>query len=318
MHYVQNKLLRLIPVFFLVTFGSFIILDLMPGDLVDALLTDGDSAQITAGMREALEKELNLDRPTIVRYAYWLRDIATGEWGRSYVTGQKVADALVLRIPVSLQLMLMVQILALSIAVPLALYSAFNAGSRIDRMISSTAFAVMSVPQFVIASTLVFFFAVNLGWLPSSGHVPFSEEPLENLRRFILPTITIALAEIPILMRVLRSDMISTLQEDFIALAKAKGLSTRYILFHHALRPSSFTLITVLGIQLGNLITGSIIIETIFGLPGVGKLLIESVEQRDEIMVQGIVTFFALIYIAVNLTVDLLYAVLDPRVAQGG
>lgn len=318
MLYLQNKLLRLIPVFFLVTFGSFIILDLLPGDLVDALLTDGDSAQITAGMREALEKELNLDKPTVVRYGIWLGNIVTGEWGRSYVTGQKVADALMLRIPVSVQLMLMVQALALLIAVPLALYSAFNAGSRIDRIISSGAFAVLSVPQFVIASTLVFFFAVNLGWLPSSGHVPFSQDPLENLRRFILPTVTIALAEIPILMRVLRSDMISTLQEDYIALAKAKGLSTRHILIHHALRPSSFTLVTVLGIQLGNLITGSIIIETIFGLPGVGKLLIESVEQRDEIMVQGIVTFFAIVYIAVNLIVDLLYAVLDPRVAEEG
>lgn len=315
MNYFLNKLLRLIPVFFLVTFASFMILDLLPGDLVDALLSDGESGGTTSAMREALEAELNLDKPVPVRYLFWLLGLVQGDWGRSFVTGQLVSDALMLRIPVSFQLMLMTQVAAISIAVPLALFSAFHAGGRLDRIISSSAFAVLSVPQFVIASALVYFLAVKLNWLPSSGHRPFSEDPLENLRRFILPVVTITLAEIPILMRVLRSDMISTLQEDYIALAKAKGLKTSYILFRHALRPSSFTLITVLGIQLGNLITGSIIIETIFGLPGVGKLLIESVEQRDEIMVQGIVTFFALVYIAVNLTVDLLYAVLDPRVA---
>lgn len=318
MNYVKNKLIRLIPVFFLVTFASFIILDLLPGDLVDALLSDGESSQTTQEMREALEKKLNLDKPTIVRYVYWLGDLVQGDWGRSFVTGQKVADALALRIPVSFQLMFMTQVLAVAIAVPLALYCAFHAGGRIDRWVSGSAFAVLSVPQFVIASALVYILAVKLGWLPSSGHVPLSEDVWGNLERFILPVVTIALAEIPILMRVLRSDTISTLQEDYISLAKAKGLSTLYILFHHALRPSSFTLVTVLGIQLGNLITGSIIIETIFGLPGVGKLLIESVEQRDEIMVQGIVTFFAIVYIAVNLAVDLLYAVLDPRVARGG
>lgn len=316
MGYLTERLLRLIPVFFLVTFTSFLMLDLLPGDLVDTLLSDGESAQKTPEMRAVLEKELNLDKPVPIRYLYWLADLARGDWGRSFVTGQEVIDALMLRIPVSFQLMLMSQALALAIAVPLALYSALHAGSRVDRTVSTGAFAFLSIPQFVIASALVYFVSVKMGWLPSSGHRPFFEEPLENLRRFILPTVTIALAEAPILMRVLRTDMISTLQEDYILLAKAKGLTSRYILFRHALRPSSFTLVTVLGIQLGNLIAGSIIVETIFGLPGIGKLLIESVEQRDEIMVQGIVTFFAIVYIAVNLLVDLVYALLDPRVAR--
>ncbi len=293
------------------------LLNLLPGDLIDAILVDENSSVPTAEMRAALEKELNLDRPVIVRYSIWLGNIFMGDFGRSYFTSQLVTDALLQRIPVSLQLMVMAQVLALLIAVPLGLYSAYHAGGNLDRWISTGAFGMLSVPIFVIAAILIYIFAIQLNWLPSSGHTPISEDFWGNIRGFLLPAVTIALAEVPVLMRVLRSDTISTLQEDYIAFAKSKGLSTRYIMLHHALRPSSFTLVTVLGIQLGNLIAGSIIIEIIFSVPGVGKLLIESVDARDEIMVQGIVTFIAVVYIAVNLIVDLLYAVLDPRIARG-
>lgn len=316
MAYFRTKLLHLLPVFFLVTFASFMMLNLLPGGLVDAILLDEESAIPSAESRAALEKELNLDKPVIVRYAIWLGNLATGDLGRSYVTTQLVTDALLDRIPVSLQLMVMAQVLALLIAVPLGLFSAYNSGGTIDKWISTWAFGMISIPVFVIASVLIFVFALQLDWLPSSGHTDMSKDFWANIRGFILPSITIALAEVPILMRVLRSDMISTLQEDYIALAKAKGMSAPYILFNHALRPSSFTLVTVLGLQLGSLITGSIIIETVYSVPGVGKLLIDSVDKRDEIMVQGVVTFIATVYIAVNLLVDLLYAVLDPRVTR--
>ena len=321
MEYFKRRVLHLIPVFFLVTFASFMMINLLPGDLVDAILLDQESSVPDAETRAILEKELNLDRPVLIRYGIWLGNLFMGDMGRSYVTQQPVTEALAQRIPVSLQMMVMAQFMALIIAVPVGLFTAFRAGRPLDRWITASAFAILSVPIFVTATALIYLFSIILPWLPSSGHVQLGKNLWLNLKGFILPASSIAIVEIPILMRVLRTDMISTLQEDFIALAKSKGLSNWYILFHHALRPSSFTLITVLGLQLGNLITGSIIIETLFSVPGVGQLLITSVDNRDEIMVQGVITFVALVYVVVNLIVDLLYAVLDPRVrghARGG
>ncbi len=317
MAYLRLKTLHLIPVFFLVTFASFMMLDLLPGDTVDAILSDADTGEIgSVEAREALRKELNLDKPLIVRYALWLGNMVQGDLGRSYVTTQPVTEALVQRIPVSLELMIMSQILAIAMAIPIGIYSGYHGGSTVDRGISAFAFGVLSVPVFVAGTVYIWIFAIELGWLPSSGHTDFSEDPWGNIKGFILPALTLATIEFPILMRVLRVDVISTLQEDYIALAKSKGMTTWYILFHHALRPSSFTFVTLLGLQIGQLITGTVVIETLFSIPGVGKLLIDSVDTRDEIMVQGVITFIAIVYVVVNLLVDLLYAVLDPRVAR--
>jgi len=314
--HLQKRLLQLIPVFIVVTFTSYFMLDLLPGDITDAILSDQDAGTIADGAaKEALARELNLDKPVVVRYVLWLGDLFQGDLGRSYVTTQPVAEALADRIPVSLQLMFMSQILALLIAVPLGVFVGQRAGQPVDRFVSAGAFALLSVPIFVIGTALIWLFSIELGVLPSSGHTDFADDPWRNIKGFILPSITIAAIEVPILMRVLRTDIITTLQEDFIALAKAKGLSNTRILFFHALRPSLFTFITVLGLQLGNLIAGSVVVESLFSIPGVGKLLIESVDSRDEIMVQGVVTFIAIVYVVANLMVDLLYTVIDPRVS---
>ena len=317
MSHLQKRLLQLIPVFFVVTFSSYFMLDLLPGDITDAILSDQDAGTIADGAaKEALARQLNLDKPVIIRYALWLGNVFQGDFGRSYVTTQPVAEALADRIPVSFQLMFMSQIIALLIAVPLGVFVGQRAGEPIDRMVSTGAFALLSVPIFVIGTALIWLFSIRLGLLPSSGHTDFADDAWRNIQGFILPAITIAAIEVPILMRVLRTDIITTLQEDFIALAKAKGLSNSRILFFHALRPSLFTFITVLGLQLGNLIAGSVVVESLFSIPGVGKLLIESVDSRDEIMVQGVVTFVAIVYVVANLLVDLLYAVVDPRVSE--
>ena len=317
MSHLQKRLLQLIPVFLVVTFTSYFMLDLLPGDITDAILSDQDAGTTAdAAAKEALAKELNLDKPVIVRYFLWLGNMFTGDLGRSYVTTQPVAEALGDRIPVTLQLMVMSQVIALLIAVPLGVFVGQRAGQPVDRIVSAGAFALLSVPIFVIGTALIWLFSIKLGWLPSSGHTDFADDPWRNIKGFILPAITVAAIEVPILMRVLRTDIITTLQEDFIALANAKGLSNRRILFFHALRPSLFTFITVLGLQLGNLIAGSVVVESLFSLPGVGKLLIESVDSRDEIMVQGVVTFVAIVYVLANLMVDLLYAVVDPRVSE--
>jgi len=316
MKYLQARAFHLIPVFFLVTFASFMMLNLLPGDLVDAILLDTESEVPSPEARAALEKELNLDRPVLVRYGIWLGDMLQGNLGRSTITKQPVTEALAQRIPVSLELMIIAQILAVMMSVPLGILTGYHGGKPLDRGISAGAFGLLSIPIFVLGMILIWVFAIQLGWLPSSGHTDMAKDFGQNIQGFILPAFTIALIEVPVLMRVLRTDIITTLQEDYIALAKAKGMSTSYILFRHALRPSSFTYVTILGLQLGNLITGSIVVETLFSIPGVGKLLIDSVDNRDEIMVQGVITFVAIVYVAVNLLVDLMYAVLDPRVTR--
>jgi len=163
---------------------------------------------------------------------------------------------------------------------------------------------------------LVFIFAVILNWFPATGYVPFGDDILANLRAFTLPAMALALIEWPILSRVLRNDLIATLQEDFILLAKAKGLGTIYILLRHALRPSSFTLITIVGIQLGNLISGAVIVESIFALPGIGSLLVDSIHGREILMVQGVIVLMAMAYVTINLAVDIIYGTLDPRIRQ--
>lgn len=315
MAYLRSRLLHLIPVFFLVTFMSFMLMNLLPGDVVDTILAGEDAATANdPEVRRQIEEELGLDKPLPIRYVLWLGDLVQGDLGRSFITGKKISDLLLQRIPVTAQLMVMSLVFALIIAVPLALLSAYKSNSYIDRLITAGAFGLVATPTFMTSIVFIWLFAVILQLLPAAGHAPMFFGVWANMKHFILPMLAIGLSEVPIFLRVLRVDLITTLQEDYIALAKAKGLSTTYILIHHAMRPSSFTLITVLGLQVGRLISGLVIVENIFALPGIGKLLIDAIDARDVLVVQAIVTFSAIAYVAINLSVDILYALLDPRV----
>ena len=282
-------------------------------DVIDAILAD-DQAANDPVLRRQLQIELGLDKPLILRYFIWLGDLFQGDMGRSYVTGKKISDLIFQRIPVTLQLMVMSLVFALLLALPLGTLCALRSNRPLDRFISGAAFGVVATPPFVIAILFIWIFAVMLKALPAAGHVPMFFGMAENLKHFFLPMLVVGLTEVPIFLRVLRVDMITTLQEDYILLAKAKGLSTSYILFRHALRPSTFTLVTVLGLQVGRLISGLVIVENIFALPGIGKLLIDSIDARDVLVVQAIVTFSAGAYVIINLFVDIIYAILDPRV----
>ncbi len=317
LHYIRRKLLHLIPITFAVTALSFLFIDLLPGDVADAIAGVGtDNAVVDEAVVAAIREDLGLDRPLVVRYFSWLADAFAGELGKSYQTGQLVSDAIVLRLPVTLQLLVMAQFLAVLFAIPAGIVAAYRAGKVTDKFVTTLTFAFLAAPSFIIAIVLAFLFAVILNWFPATGYVPFSTDPFENLRSFVLPALALALIEWPILSRVLRNDLIETLQENFISFAKAKGLSHSYILLRHALRPSSFTLITIVGIQLGNLISGAVIVESIFALPGIGTLLVNSIHAREMLMVQGIVVIMAVAYVIINLAVDILYGVLDPRVRQ--
>ena len=311
--FIGRRLVYLLPVLFAVTLLTFLISSLLPGDLATTIL--GDLA--TLEKVEALRAQMGLDLPIWQRYLLWLWDALHGDLGRSFRTGETVLAAVVDRLPVSLELMIMAEVMGLLIAIPLGILCAVKSGGAVDRFVTGLAFGKLSLPPFMVAILLIYLFAVELNWLPATGWVPFAEDPLTNLRSFVLPALTLAIAEWPVLMRVLRSDMIATLQEDFIAMAKAKGLRSSRILLVHALKPSSLTLVTVTGINIGRLIGGALIIETIFALPGIGRLLVGAIYARDFIILQGVVLFVAVGFVIVNFVVDMLYAVLDPRIRHG-
>ena len=296
--FVARRLLYLVPVLIAVSLLTFLIASLLPGDLAYVILGD----QATPEKVEALRHDMGLDQPVWWRYLSWLGHVL-----------QAVAE----RLPVSIELMLLAEIIGLAIGIPLAIACAVRSGSVFDRFMTGTAFGMLSVPAFLSAILLIYLFAVELRWLPATGYVPFREDPTGNLRFLVLPALTLAVAEWPGIMRVLRSDMIATLQEDYIALAKAKGLKASRILFVHALKPSSLTLVTITGINIGRLIGGALIVETIFALPGIGRLLVGALYTRDLIILQGVVLLVAAGFVLMNFVVDMLYAVLDPRIRHG-
>jgi peptide/nickel transport system permease protein len=311
--FVARRLLYLVPVLVAVSLLTFLIASLLPGDLAYVILCD----QATPDKVAALRHDMGLDQPIWWRYASWLWHVLQGDFGRSFRTGQTVLQAVSERLPVSIELMLLAELAALAIGIPLAIACAVRSGSAFDRFVTGSAFGMLSVPAFLAAILLIYLFAVELRWLPATGYVPFGEDPVGNIRSFVLPALTLALGEWPVLMRVLRSDMIATLQEDYIAMARAKGLKPSRILLVHALKPSSLTLVTVTGINIGRLIGGTVIVESVFALPGIGRLLLGAIYTRDLIILQGVVLFVACGYVLMNFVVDLLYAVLDPRIRHG-
>ena len=311
--FIGRRLIYLLPVLLAVTLLTFLIASLLPGDLAYTILAD----QATPENVAALRHDMGLDEPIWWRYLGWLGHVIDGDLGRSFRTGQTVLQALAERLPVSFELMLFAQIIALAIGVPLAIVCAARSGSAFDRFMTGTAFGMLSVPTFLSAILLIYLFAVELRWLPATGYVPFTEDPVGNLRFFVLPALTLGLAEWPGIMRVLRSDMIATLQEDYITLAKAKGLKPSRILFVHALKPSSLTLITITGINIGRLMGGAVIVEQIFALPGIGRLVVGAIGTRDLVILQGSVLCIACGYVLMNFIVDMLYAVIDPRIRHG-
>ena len=311
--FVARRFLYLVPVLVAVSLLTFLIASLLPGDLAYVILGD----QATPEKVEALRHDMGLDQPIWWRYISWLGHVLEGDFGRSFRTGQTVLQAVTERLPVSIELMLLAETIGLLIGVPLAIMCAARAGGAFDRFVTGTAFGMLSVPTFLSAILLIYLFAVQLHLLPATGYVPLAEDPFGNLRFFVLPALTLGLAEWPTIMRVLRSDMIATLQEDYIALARAKGLKPSRILFVHALKPSSLTLVTVTGINIGRLIGGAVIVEQVFALPGIGRLIVGAIYTRDLVILQGAVLLVAAGFVAVNFIVDMLYAVLDPRIRHG-
>lgn len=313
LRFVRAKALHLIPVLFVVTCFSFLLTSLLPGDIAQVMAGPNATAQSVAALRQ----ELKLDQPLPVRYVDWLGGAVRGDLGTSPRSHAAVLESIRERLPISLELLILAELIGLLVAIPVGIASAYRAGGALDQAASGAAFGILAVPGFVVAIVLIYLFAVQLDLVPATGYTPFLTNPLANLQSFFLPALTVGLGEAAAYTRLLRSDMIATLQEDYIAMAKAKGLPTWHILLRHALKPSSFTLLTVLGINIGRLMGGALIVETIFALPGIGRLLVESIYARDLVVVQGVVAFVAVAFVLVNFGVDLLYALLDPRIRHG-
>jgi peptide/nickel transport system permease protein len=309
---LQHKFLHLIVVLLVVTFVTFTLVNLLPGDLALAILGNGATPEGVARVRE----ELGLNDPLWLRYVRWLTQIAHGDFGRSYISGEPVTEALVRSLPVSVELMALSLVLSVSLAIPTGLVAAYRAGRPVDRVLGLVASVLLAVPSFILGLVMMYLFALGLGWFPAVGYVPLSEDALANLRTLAIPAATLALVEWPGFMLILRSDAIEVLQQDYVLLAKAKGLRDGRILFRHVLKLSSFTLLTVIGLTVAALIGGALVIENIFALPGVGRLIVSAISSRDFMVVQGAVTIVAVGFVLINFAVDMLYVMLDPRVTR--
>lgn len=311
---IARKLLTLVPVLLVVSFLTYVGLDFLPGDPANSILgPQGISPEAIAQVRA----DLRLDDPLPIRYLGWLGDAVQGDFGRSYQTRQEVFTAIKDRLPVTLEIALLAMFMSVLVAIPLGVLTAYRGGTRFDKGVTGITFGLLAVPNFMLALLLIYTLSVRYGLFPATGWTRFTDNPIKNLRSAFMPALSLAVGNIAVLTRLLRTDMIATLQEDHVLLARSKGLPTWRILFRHALRPSSFSLLTVGGLQIGALLGGAVIVEQIFALPGMGRLLLDSIFQRDLLIVQGVVLLIAVIYVVVNAAVDIVYTFLDPRIRHG-
>ena len=308
-----RRLIELVLVLLIVSMGTFALVDLMPSDPAVVVLGEGH----TAAEYEEQRESMGLNDALPVRYGNWVGDALTGDLGESFVPPYSdVAGRIGSALPVSVELAVLAMVMALLLAVPLAMWSAYRSGGVVDRVVSAVTFGTLSVPSFLAGMLLIALFAERLGWFPRLEWSRLGDGVGDNLYHAFLPALTIALMETATFTRVLRGDLITTLQEDFILSAKAKGMTPLHVLFRDALRPSSFSLITLMGISLGRLIGSTVIVEYLFALPGMGTLIIGAADQGDVPMVQGAVLVIALIYVLVNALIDLSYGRLDPRIRR--
>lgn len=308
--FVGKYALHSLVVLAIVTFVATLLLDLTPGD--PALMILGEAA--TPEQLANLRQQLNLDEPVVVRYWMWLTEALQGNLGVSPISHQPVTEQILSRLPVTLELAVLALALSLIISIPIGIITASKAGKAIDEGWSLASAVLISMPNFVMALVLVLLLGVRAGLFPTLGWVPIDQGLGENLKYVFLPALTLALVEVPVFSRLLRADMIQTLQKDFILSARARGMSNNYVLFRHALRPSSFSLLTLAGLSLGRLLGGAIIVEYIFSLPGLGQLMLNAINTKDLVTVQGVVLFITVCYVVINAVVDILYGYIDPRV----
>ncbi len=308
--YTLRRLVIALPVLLGISVIAFFIVRLVPGDTVTALL----GAHYSEAEAEALRQRLGLDQPLPVQYVIWLGNVLSGDFGQSAFTGEPVLEAILNRLPVTIQLVAISICFAVFVAVPLGVMAAVGRSGRTDFFATLFGLLGISIPGFWLGVLLILLFSLTLGWLPSGGFVSLWDDPIANFRHMILPGLSLGMAVAAVVMRMTRSTMLEVLNEEYIKMARAKGVPKRRTIIRHALRNALIPIITITGIQAGYLLGGSIVIEQIFSLPGIGLLALQAITNRDYALVQGTVLFIALGFMVINLLVDLIYAWLDPRI----
>ncbi|WP_207539807.1 ABC transporter permease [Sabulicella rubraurantiaca] len=308
--YIVRRILATIPVMAVVALFVFSLLYLAPGD--PAAVIAGDQA--TPEDVERIRASLGLDRPYLVRFGEWVWNIARGDLGISIFTNLPVSTMIAQRVEPTLSLCLITLVLAVSVAVPLGVVAAWKQGTLVDRAVMGFAVLGFSVPVFVVGYLLAYVFALELDWFPVQGYTPFSEGVLPWLENLVLPAIALGGVYIALIARITRATMLEVLSQDYIRTARAKGANQRSILFLHALKNAAVPIVTVVGIGMALLIGGAVVTESVFAIPGLGRLTVDAILRRDYPVIQGVVLLFSFVYVLVNLLIDLLYTLFDPRI----
>jgi len=308
--YVMRRLAGVVPVLGLVALGSFLLVHLVPGD--PAMVMLGNDA--TPQQIQQLRAQMGLDRSLLEQFVVWVREALRGNLGESFFLGRPVSQALWERLPATMQLAVLALLFSLLIGVPAGVVAAVRQNSWWDQLVMLTAMGGISIPSFWLGLAMILVFSVGLGWLPSGGYVPLSEDLWQGLRTLVMPALSLGFMQAALIARMTRSSMLEVLRQDYVRTARAKGLAERVVVGRHAFRNALIPVITILGTQISDLLSGAVLTETIFAWPGIGRLEVEALINRDFPIMRGGIIFMALIFLVANLIVDLSYGFIDPRV----
>lgn len=309
--YVLRRITQLLPVLLIASLGIWAMIYAVPGGPIGVIV--GENA--TQEQIDAATRQFGLDRPVLVQYGAWLKNALVGDLGVSIHSREPVLDLIAQRLPATIQLAIASTLVALFLGIPIAITSALFPDSWLDRVLSGWSALALGVPTFWLGILLILLFAVELRWLPSaSGYVPFWESPIQMMRNIALPALTLGVYVSGILARFLRASLVGELQADYVRTARSKGLRERDIVGRHVLRNALLPFVTIVGLMMANFIGGTVVTEAVFTYPGLGRLLITAISTRDYPLIQGCILVILVIYVAINMTVDVLYAYIDPRI----
>ncbi len=310
--YLLGRLFWCVPVMLGASVLIFVLLRFLPGDVVDIIL--GSEGSATPEVRETIRRLFGLDQPIYVQYFVWLGAVLRGDLGSSLRTSEPVAGLLLSRLPITIELAVLSVAISVLLAVPLGVVAAVKRGGPVEHVARLVGLIGLSLPNFWLATMLILVASLGFGWLPSLNYVNPLRDPIENLKQMLMPSVSLALALMAIVLRMTRSAMLEVLGQEYVKTARAKGLGERAVLMGHALKNAMIPVVTVVGIQMGTLFGSTVVIEQIFGLPGMGWTFVNGIYQLDYPTVQGAVLMLALTFVLVNLIVDVMYAYLDPRI----
>lgn len=311
--YIFKRILSLIPVLLVVSCVAFLIVYMIPGGPATALL----GMEATPEQIHTLNAELGFDRPFLTQYVDWFGKVLQGDWGTSYFLHQSVLEAIAEYFPPTLSLAILAQIIALLLAVPLGILAACKRGTAVDVAAVTTSLLGVALPGFLLSMFLMLIFSVYNHWFPVAGYASLSEGILEHLKYLFVPALSLGIVQAAYLTRMIRSSLLDVLHMNYIQTARSKGLKERTVILRYGLKNAAPVILTAIGQSFGSLITGTIVTETLFNIPGLGMLTLSSINRRDVFVIQGVVLFVTLLYVIVNLTVDVLYGFVDPRLRSG-